>query len=189
MGVADRSNRRVVFGRSNMNERTNDGSLVNISRRTILKAAGGLALIGTVPGVGAADHVDWIAVNATSPACGELLVSATGPGSVDLHIYGPFDAPPLQYRLEVFIEDFTEESSQLHYTDLDAGDYVVDREFDHGDPEIGIGPLIISVEACSDDPDPETRGDCKKGGYERYGFKNQGQCIRFVTTGKDSRIN
>ena len=34
---------------------------------------------------------------------------------------------------------------------------------------------------------PETKNDCKKGGWEEYGFNNQGQCIRFVNTGKDSR--
>jgi hypothetical protein len=28
---------------------------------------------------------------------------------------------------------------------------------------------------------------CKNGGWEDLGFKNQGQCIRFVNTGKDSR--
>lgn len=36
-------------------------------------------------------------------------------------------------------------------------------------------------------PDPETKDDCKKGGWEDFGFKNQGQCIQFVNTGKDSR--
>lgn len=36
-------------------------------------------------------------------------------------------------------------------------------------------------------PVPETKDDCKKGGWEDYGFKNQGQCIRYVNTGKDSR--
>jgi hypothetical protein len=41
-----------------MNDQTSDGSHASISRRTILKAAGGLALIGTVPGVGAADAQD-----------------------------------------------------------------------------------------------------------------------------------
>lgn len=34
---------------------------------------------------------------------------------------------------------------------------------------------------------PETKNDCKKGGWEEFGFENQGQCIRFVNTGKDSR--
>ena len=35
--------------------------------------------------------------------------------------------------------------------------------------------------------DPQTKDDCKKGGWEQYGFKNQGQCVRFIETGKDSR--
>ncbi len=34
---------------------------------------------------------------------------------------------------------------------------------------------------------PETKNDCKKGGWQEFGFKNQGQCIRYVNTGKDSR--
>lgn len=36
-------------------------------------------------------------------------------------------------------------------------------------------------------PNPETKNDCKKGGWMTYGFDNQGQCIRFINTGKDSR--
>jgi hypothetical protein len=35
--------------------------------------------------------------------------------------------------------------------------------------------------------DPETRSDCVDGGWQAFGFRNQGQCIRFVETGKDSR--
>lgn len=37
------------------------------------------------------------------------------------------------------------------------------------------------------DCDPETKSDCKNGGWEYYGFRNQGKCIQFVNTGKDSR--
>lgn len=36
-------------------------------------------------------------------------------------------------------------------------------------------------------PDAQTKDDCKKGGWEEFGFRNQGQCIRFVNTGMDSR--
>lgn len=36
-------------------------------------------------------------------------------------------------------------------------------------------------------PDAQSKDDCKKGGWEAYGFKNQGQCVRYVNTGKDSR--
>jgi hypothetical protein len=32
-------------------------------------------------------------------------------------------------------------------------------------------------------PRPETRDDCKKGGWERYGiFRNQGDCVSWVAT-------
>ena len=34
---------------------------------------------------------------------------------------------------------------------------------------------------------PTSKDDCKNGGWKTFGFKNQGQCIRFVNTGKDSR--
>jgi len=34
---------------------------------------------------------------------------------------------------------------------------------------------------------PETKDDCKKGGFAQYGFRNQGLCIQYVNTGKDSR--
>jgi hypothetical protein len=29
-------------------------------------------------------------------------------------------------------------------------------------------------------PQPQTKADCKKGGYEEFGFKNQGRCVAFV---------
>ncbi len=34
---------------------------------------------------------------------------------------------------------------------------------------------------------PTTKKECMSGGWVDFGFKNQGQCIRFVNTGKDSR--
>ncbi|HVM14126.1 MAG TPA: hypothetical protein VM287_07330 [Egibacteraceae bacterium] len=38
-----------------------------------------------------------------------------------------------------------------------------------------------------DGANPQSRGDCQNGGWQDYGFRNQGQCIQFVNTGKDSR--
>ncbi len=34
---------------------------------------------------------------------------------------------------------------------------------------------------------PIIKSDCMKGGWSDFGFRNQGQCIRFIETGKDSR--
>jgi hypothetical protein len=33
----------------------------------------------------------------------------------------------------------------------------------------------------------DAREQCKDGGWEDAGFRNQGQCLRFVNTGQDSR--
>lgn len=45
--------------------------------------------------------------------------------------------------------------------------------------DLTVSPIVTA--------DPTDKSDCKKGGYEDFGFRNQGQCIRFVMTGKDSR--
>lgn len=34
---------------------------------------------------------------------------------------------------------------------------------------------------------PLAKDECKIGGWEAFGFKNQGQCVRYIETGKDSR--
>jgi hypothetical protein len=34
---------------------------------------------------------------------------------------------------------------------------------------------------------PTDKDECKLGGWMAFGFDNQGQCVRFVETGKDSR--
>lgn len=36
-------------------------------------------------------------------------------------------------------------------------------------------------------PDVQTKDECKNGGWEAFGFRNQGQCVRFIETGMDSR--
>ena len=38
-------------------------------------------------------------------------------------------------------------------------------------------------------PDAQTLADCQGGGWEAFGFANQGQCAKFVNTGKDSRAS
>lgn len=39
----------------------------------------------------------------------------------------------------------------------------------------------------SETPDPMSKSDCANGGWQAYGFRNQGQCIRYLNTGQDSR--
>jgi hypothetical protein len=53
------------------------------------------------------------------------------------------------------------------------------------------GTASVSGAVCTMQPPPPAQpadaDDCKDGGWEDFGFRNQGQCIRFVNTGEDSR--
>ncbi len=51
-----------------------------------------------------------------------------------------------------------------------------ERDWDFDWVSFEVGPV-----------DPATAADCKRRGWETFGFRNQGQCIRFVKTGRDSR--
>jgi len=51
------------------------------------------------------------------------------------------------------------------------------------DPNQFVNWHELEVEGCS----PEAKDECKQGGYAAFGFRNQGQCIRYVNTGQDSR--
>src|SRR5690349_12420023 len=48
-------------------------------------------------------------------------------------------------------------------------------------PTINVNPLTSGDITVADaQPVPTTVAQCKKGGWRQFGFKNQGQCIRFV---------
>jgi hypothetical protein len=44
---------------------------------------------------------------------------------------------------------------------------------------VAITPVLLPTS-----PLPTSKDQCKNGGWEDFGFKNQGQCIKFVNTGK-----
>jgi hypothetical protein len=50
-----------------------------------------------------------------------------------------------------------------------------------------VTPDALGVQIFTVLPQPETKRDCKKGSWKNFpglGFKNQGQCIKFVNTGQ-----
>ena len=57
--------------------------------------------------------------------------------------------------------------------------------FTHVDAANGIEIDNHSLYQLVDEP--TSMDDCKNGGWEAFGFRNQGQCIRYVNTGQDSR--
>ena len=96
----------------------------------------------------------------------------------------------------------------------DSDGTIVSYEWDLGDGNTATGPTVshvygtpgtyVATLTVTDDdgltaqsqvaiqvnpvPQPQSDNDCKKNGWQAYGFSNQGQCIRYVNTGKDSRI-
>ena len=49
---------------------------------------------------------------------------------------------------------------------------------------LGVDPIGVAVVVSAN---PTDKSQCRNGGWAAFGFKNQGQCMRFVETGKDSR--
>jgi CSLREA domain-containing protein len=47
-------------------------------------------------------------------------------------------------------------------------------------PAVDIGAFEVQGVGSEPPPEPEDKQACKKGGYEEFGFKNQGQCIKAV---------
>lgn len=53
----------------------------------------------------------------------------------------------------------------------------------HQFDNIVLDPVTVSPQSVG----PKTKDDCFKGGWARFGFRNQGQCIRMVETGKGGK--
>jgi hypothetical protein len=58
--------------------------------------------------------------------------------------------------------------------------------FPTGNQTVLVDNVEINADVTTFD-DPLTKDDCMNGGWEAFGFSNQGECIRFVNTGQDSR--
>jgi hypothetical protein len=69
------------------------------------------------------------------------------------------------------------------FTDLVSLSWVQAPPF-HQFDNIVLDPVAV---AGGSSADPAAKDGCRNGGWEGLGFKNQGQCIRMVETGKDSR--
>lgn len=80
-------------------------------------------------------------------------------------------------------------SATIDTSSLEAGDYcfVVNPTEDDGDTDLRAAVMFTVDEEVEEPTDPMDKNECKAGGYEAFGFKNQGQCIKYVNTGKDSR--
>lgn len=86
--------------------------------------------------------------------------------------------------------DLLSSGSTIHFVSINVGDTGIggsdtglDGYYDNVVVERMDGTTVYDFEPEG----PTDKNECKQGGWENYGFKNQGQCVRFVNTGKDSR--
>jgi len=64
------------------------------------------------------------------------------------------------------------------------------KRFDAWDDVGGLGfsATLLDIGLAPVGPkNPQAKSDCMKSGWTSFGFKNQGQCVRFIETGKNSR--
>lgn len=127
----------------------------------------------------------------TTVYSGEWSLPETGPGGVDdwkacLEFSEPFDF--VSGNLIVEIINLTAEDSvwPADYCQQDPGCnttrvWAMSATASSGlmTPNRGLVMKFLF--------DPATKDDCKVGGWESFGFKDQGQCVRFIETGLDSR--
>jgi hypothetical protein len=88
-------------------------------------------------------------------------------------------------------------SSSLHTFDIGAflvpGANLITVQGANGNFGCGSGPYncnpagVVFGGTITFQANPLTKDDCKDAGWEIYGFRNQGQCVRFIETGEDSR--
>jgi hypothetical protein len=178
-----------------------------VSRRGVLKA--GAVTTGTllVGGVGIAAAYDFPSTNADNRANGFPHVNEVGQDNCEVTLEFVNDTNSLAF-FEYRIDGVTPDSATTPHPVV-SGDVIYPGVSVDGRGE--PNPVVVTetfeafetVEvrlALGGERDwdfdwttfevecnPETKADCKNGGWEAYGFRNQGQCIRYVNTGKDSR--
>lgn len=172
------------------------------------------ATLTSVVGIVLANHAT---VNHTTFECGETTFSASADGSAIGNMYLVVEAdgavqfaniPTNGSSADITVGPFFD-TTTLYWRVFGGGERDLDQPLwnGYGTPTFAadISAYAASVGtfnwviAGTSDPNPFTTWNsfnvdgcatidaCRDGGWEAYGFRNQGQCIRFVNTGQDSR--
>lgn len=101
----------------------------------------------------------------------------------------PFACPAVPADMDLLSPGSNIRAFAINVGDTSAGDVGLSGHLDNVVTDTDSGVTIYDFDpAVVVPPTATTKNDCKLGGYTTYGFKNQGQCVRFVETGKDSRL-
>jgi hypothetical protein len=97
----------------------------------------------------------------------------------------PFTCPSIPADMNTLSAGSNIRAFALNVGDTSASDTGLDGYLDNVVVDTDADTTIYDFEPLP--PVASSKNDCKNGGYQTYGFKNQGQCIRFVEIGRDSR--
>lgn len=111
-----------------------------------------------------------------------ITFDLTQPYSVTTRGSSPHTCPSVPADMDNLSSGSTIRVAALNVGDTSDNDQGLDGYYDKVVVNRVSGTTVYNFEAV-----PTKKSDCKKGGWKDYGFKNQGQCIRYVNTGKDSR--
>jgi 6-phosphogluconolactonase len=104
-----------------------------------------------------------------SPKSPAMVPAGTGPTSIAL---SPDDR-------SAYVTNFQTNSNHVSQYDIGAGGKLSPKS----PPTVtaGDGPVNVAVSPLP--RGPTNKAQCRHGGWRKFGFKNQGQCIRFVKRG------
>jgi hypothetical protein len=94
----------------------------------------------------------------------------------------PFTCPAIPAEMDLSSTGSTIRVFSLNVGDTSSSDLGLDGYLDNVVVNANGNTTTYDFE-----PEVQSKDDCKNGGWEAFGFRNQGQCIQFVNTGKDSR--
>jgi Tol biopolymer transport system component len=119
------------------------------------------------------------------PTNTEITAGATftDPGVLDTHT-AEWDWGDGHTSAGTVIQEAGFGSVEDSHTYTEPGLYTITLTVTDNDGDWGVS---IYEYVLVSDPNPTERDDCMNGGWEDYGFRNQGLCVQFVNTGQDSR--
>ncbi|MEQ9397739.1 MAG: hypothetical protein RJQ04_01095 [Longimicrobiales bacterium] len=129
-----------------------------------------------------------------SPDGSRIAFASSRGGNWDVYAVDPDGSGLTRVTSDPTIDShptWSPDGSEIAFTVIHGADRFLYRTPAQG-TELGRQP-ILSTEGYSPTAswggvvDPAVMADCRRGGWVDFGFRNQGQCIRFLKTGKDSR--
>jgi hypothetical protein len=97
----------------------------------------------------------------------------------------PYTCPSIPADMDTLSPGSVVRVFSLNVGDTAAGDVGLDGYLDNVVVDLDSGVTVSDFEPLPSVP--LAKDECKGDGWETFGFKNQGQCVRFVETGVDSR--